>query len=41
MKNTAKAMGTLFLNERITQEADTEIITIERKETDESVGTDD
>lgn len=40
-EKSAKAMGTLFLNERITQEADTEIITIERKETDESVGTDD
>ena len=37
-EKSAKAMGTLFLNERITQEADTEIITIERKETDESVG---
>lgn len=38
-EKSAKAMGTLFLNEKITEEADTEIITIERKETDESVGT--
>ena len=35
------ASGTLFLNERITEESDTEILTVERKETDESVGTDD
>ena len=41
MKNLPKQWVLLFLNERITQEADTEIITIERKETDESVGTDD
>ena len=39
--NSAEASGTLYLNERITTEADTEILTIERKETDESVGTDD
>ncbi len=39
--DSAVASGTLFLNERITEEADTEILTIERKETDESVGTDD
>ena len=39
--DSADAKGTLFLNERITEEADTEILTIERKETDESVGTDD
>ena len=39
--DSADAAGTLFLNERITEEADTEILTIERKETDESVGTDD
>ncbi len=39
--DSARAEGTLFLNERITEEADTEILTIERKETDESVGTDD
>ena len=40
-ENSATASGTLFLNERITEEADTEILTVERKETDESVGTDD
>ena len=39
--DSAEASGTLYLNERITTEADTEILTIERKETDESVGTDD
>lgn len=39
--DSADAKGTLFLNERITEAADTEILTIERKETDESVGTDD
>ena len=38
---SASASGTLWLNERITEEADTEILTIERKETDEPVGTDD
>ena len=40
-ENSAAASGTLFLNERITEESDTEILTVERKETDESVGTDD
>ena len=40
-ENSATASGTLFLNEQITAEADTEILTVERKETDESVGTDD
>lgn len=40
-ENSATASGTLYLTERITEEADTEILTIERKETDESVGTDD
>ena len=40
-ENSATASGTLYLNERITEEADTEILTVERKETDESVGTDD
>ena len=40
-ENSAAASGTLYLNERITEEADTEILTIERKEMDESVGTDD
>ena len=39
--DSASASGTLYLNERITEEADTEILTIERKETDEPVGTDD
>ena len=39
-ETSAAASGTLWLNERITEEADTEILTIERKETDESVGTD-
>lgn len=40
-ENSAAASGTLYLNQRITAEADTEILTIERKETDEPVGTDD
>lgn len=40
-ENSASASGILYLNESIAQEADTEILTIERKETDESVGTDD
>ncbi|HJB01407.1 MAG TPA: sporulation protein YqfD [Candidatus Mediterraneibacter merdavium] len=40
-ENFAAASGILYLNERITEEADTEILTIERKETDESVGTAD
>ena len=40
-ENSAAASGILYLNERITEEADTEILTIERKETDESVGTAD
>ena len=40
-ENSAAALGILYLNERITEEADTEILTIERKETDESVGTAD
>lgn len=39
-KNSATAKGILYLNERITQETDTEIIEIERKEQDESGGTD-
>lgn len=39
--DSASALGPLYLNERITEEADTEILTIERKETDEPVGTDD
>lgn len=37
----ASASGTVYLNESIAEEADTEILTIERKETDEPVGTDD
>jgi similar to stage IV sporulation protein len=40
-KNMASATGELYLNERITQEADTEIIEVERNEQDESVRTDD
>ena len=39
--DSASASGPLYLNERITEEADTEILTIERKETDEPDGTDD
>ena len=39
--DSASASGPLYLNERITEEADTEILTVERKETDEPVGTDD
>lgn len=38
-ENSAQAAGTVFMNERITQEKKTEILTIERKETDEPVGT--
>ena len=37
----AEASGTVYLNESITEEKDTEIVMIERKETDEPVGTDD
>lgn len=37
----AVSSGSLILNEPIAGETDTEILTIERKETDESVGTDD
>ncbi|WP_206215516.1 sporulation protein YqfD [Luxibacter massiliensis] len=40
-QNSASAKGILYLNERITKEADTEIIEIERNEQDESVRTDD
>lgn len=39
-ENSAVASGTVYLNERITETADTEILTVERKESDESVGTD-
>lgn len=38
--DSASASGTVYLNQRITEETDTEILTIERKEQDESVGTD-
>ncbi len=40
-ENSASASGTLYLNEKITQEADTEILIVERKESDESDRTDD
>lgn len=40
-QNAATAAGELFLNESITEEANTEIIEIERNEQDESVRTDD
>lgn len=40
-QNSASARGILFLNERITKEADTEIMEIERNEQDESGRTDD
>ncbi len=40
-ENSAAASGMIYVNKRITQEADTEILTIERKEQDESIGTDD
>lgn len=39
--DSASASGSVYLNQRITREADTEILAIERKEQDESVGTDD
>lgn len=39
-ENLASATGILYLNERITEEAKTEIIQIERNEQDESVRTD-
>ena len=39
--NMAEAKGVIWITERITEEKDTEIVTVERKETDESVGTDD
>ena len=40
-KKEACASGTLYLNRKIACETDTEIVTIERKEPDESVRTDD
>ena len=39
-ENSADASGTLYLNERITEYADTERLPIERIEQDESGGTD-
>lgn len=39
-ENSAIAHGTLYLNQRITETADTEILVIERKEQDEPIGTD-
>lgn len=39
--NSAVAEGTLFLNQKIAEQADTEILEIERNEQDESIGTDD
>ena len=39
-KNSASAAGTLYLNQKITETADTEILTMERNEQDESNGTD-
>lgn len=38
--NSAVAEGSLYLNQQITEPADTEILVIERKEQDESIGTD-
>lgn len=38
-KNSAAAKGTLYLNQKITETADTEILTMERNEQDESNGT--
>ena len=38
-KNSASAAGTLYLNQKITETADTEILTMERNEQDESNGT--
>ena len=38
-KNSAVASGTLYLNQKITETADTEILTMERNEQDESNGT--
>nr|WP_300849500.1 sporulation protein YqfD [uncultured Schaedlerella sp.] len=39
-ENSAIASGTLYLNQKITETADTEILTIERNEQDESNGSD-
>lgn len=38
-ENSAIASGILYLNQQITETADTEILTIERNEQDESIGT--
>lgn len=40
-ENSACASGTVFVNQSIAEEAETEIITVEREEKDESGGTDD
>ncbi len=40
-ENSATAEGTLFLNRKITEAVDTEILEIERNEQNESIGTDD
>lgn len=39
--NSAVAEGTLYMNQKITEQADTEIVEIERNEQDEPIGTDD
>ncbi|MCI8835363.1 MAG: sporulation protein YqfD [Ruminococcus sp.] len=39
-EKSAVAKGTLYLNQRITEAADTEILTVERNEQDELIGTD-
>lgn len=39
--NSAKADGTLYLNQSIAEEADTEILDLKGTDTDESIGTDD
>ena len=39
-ENSAIAQGTLYLNQQITETADTEIVVIEREEQDEPIGTD-
>ena len=40
-ENLAAAKGTLYLNQQITETADTEILEIERNEINELIGTDD
>lgn len=39
-ENSAIARGTLYLNQRIAETADTEILEIERNEQNEPIGTD-